>query len=49
VDTRLAATALTTFAADVDRHLSSGPCAASGLHPVIHVPDHPGPREEGWL
>ena len=46
---RLAATALTTFAADVDRHLSRGPCAASGLHPVIHVPDHPGPREEGWL
>ena len=46
---RLAATALAAFADDVDRHLTAGPCAASGRRPVIPIPDNPGPLQEGWL
>lgn len=46
---RLAATALNAFAADVDHHLTHGPCAAAGRRPVIHTPDHAGPAQEGWL
>lgn len=45
---RLAATALETFADDVRRHLRSGPCTTAGFMAVLPVPDAPGPEREGW-
>ncbi|MEY9875605.1 NADH:ubiquinone oxidoreductase subunit F (NADH-binding) [Streptacidiphilus sp. MAP12-33] len=44
---RLAATALRTFAHDVAHHLRYGPCAAAHQPTVIHVPRStvPGPQE----
>ncbi len=45
---RLAATALETFADDVRRHVHAGPCAAAGLRRLVPVPAAPGPGTEGW-
>ncbi|MGF1432407.1 NADH-ubiquinone oxidoreductase-F iron-sulfur binding region domain-containing protein [Kitasatospora sp. LaBMicrA B282] len=45
---RLAATALSTFAADVEHHLLAGPCPGTALPPVLVVPDRPAADQEGW-
>ncbi|WTH27890.1 hypothetical protein OG977_38635 [Kitasatospora purpeofusca] len=45
---RLAATALHTFAADVKRHLHAGPCPGAHRPPVIDVPDGAVPTAEQW-
>ncbi|SEM04220.1 NADH-ubiquinone oxidoreductase-F iron-sulfur binding region domain-containing protein [Streptacidiphilus jiangxiensis] len=44
---RLAATALQTFAADVARHVQFGPCGGASTSPVLAVPQGavPGPQE----
>jgi NADH:ubiquinone oxidoreductase subunit F (NADH-binding) len=45
---RLAATALRTFAADVDRHLRHGPCPATSRPPVLDVPAGTVPGPDEW-
>ncbi|MDH6577746.1 NADH-ubiquinone oxidoreductase-F iron-sulfur binding region domain-containing protein [Kitasatospora sp. MAP5-34] len=45
---RLAATALATFADDVRHHERLGPCPGATGRPVIPVPGGPGPEQEGW-
>ncbi|MEY9945101.1 NADH-ubiquinone oxidoreductase-F iron-sulfur binding region domain-containing protein [Kitasatospora sp. GAS1066B] len=45
---RLAATALAVFAADVRRHLETGPCPGAALPPVLPVPGGPAADEVGW-
>jgi NADH:ubiquinone oxidoreductase subunit F (NADH-binding) len=45
---RFAATALRTFAADVQRHLHHGPCPAVDHPPVLHVPAGSVPGTDEW-
>ncbi|MET8947916.1 NADH-ubiquinone oxidoreductase-F iron-sulfur binding region domain-containing protein [Streptomyces sp. NPDC004542] len=45
---RLAATALRVFAADVRHHLSHGPCATAGHEPVLPAFDTPAPDDREW-
>ncbi|MFF3468933.1 NADH-ubiquinone oxidoreductase-F iron-sulfur binding region domain-containing protein [Streptomyces sp. NPDC002619] len=45
---RLAATALEVFADEVHRHLTHRRCPGAQRAPLLHVPDAPGPEQEGW-
>jgi hypothetical protein len=45
---RLAATALRTFAADAENHLRFGPCPGAARPPVLAVPDGPVPEPQEW-
>jgi NADH:ubiquinone oxidoreductase subunit F (NADH-binding) len=45
---RFAATALRTFAADVEHHLRYGPCAAVDHPPVLNVPAGSVPGPDEW-
>ncbi|GAA1983876.1 NADH-ubiquinone oxidoreductase-F iron-sulfur binding region domain-containing protein [Kitasatospora viridis] len=45
---RLAATALHTFAGDVERHLRSGPCPGAHRPPVLDVPVGAVPAPDEW-